>query len=219
MSSEENYINIITRTSNRVKFFNRLKKSIQSQTLDKNLINHIIITDDNDSLKYLEDQDNIILVKKHNTPKTIKPRNINRFFPHNYYFNDLRVLEQLKYGWVIFIDDDDMLYNHNSLEVVYNKTLKLDVNTILYWNIEYLNKRIIPRNLGDFTIKYGDITVSNFCFHSSKYGKIMWDDWAAADFRFIMRLDNLIQNRSFLDDVIIKVDNIGHGLKKDLIAK
>ena len=80
---------IITRTSNRPKYFDLLKKSIRKQNIE---YKHVIVTDDKDSMNYINeynDNHKVIFIDKTKIRRNLNgiPKICNAFMPHNYYFN------------------------------------------------------------------------------------------------------------------------------------
>jgi hypothetical protein len=208
-------INILTRTSNRPNFFNRNVDSVNSQTY-KN-IRHIVSYDNDDDLEYINKHDNLTLVKidknkliqEDDSPNP----NTGKYSPHNLYFNEmLKIVEE---GWVIFLDDDNIFSNDNSLEEI--SKYMLDDDNLIIWQINFVNNLILPPAEYLFTPpKLGSIDSACFSFNIKQLGNIKWDSWKCGDFRFILQIYNKIQNKIIIPRSFINIDNIGSGNKNDL---
>lgn len=100
-------INILTRTSNRPRAFEKNRKSILNQTY-KN-IKHIVCTDDEASVEYIN-QNGIEDFRMMNREKLIeedqsRDPDTGPYSPHNLYLNQM--MNDVHEGWVIYLDDDD----------------------------------------------------------------------------------------------------------------
>ena len=108
-------INVLTRTSNRPLGFQKCHRSIQEQTY-KN-IRHIVSYDDCADLWYLKDLEislvDVSKIKNTDTPKVSVIEN-RVYAPYNLYCNAL--LEVVDDGWILFLDDDDNLYQSKVIE-------------------------------------------------------------------------------------------------------
>ena len=106
---EEPKIWVLTRTSGRPVFFKKCRESLKNQTYQN--WQHVVSVDDDESYKYAEKDDDrkeVVRVKKIN-----KTAEMN--CPYNLYFNDL--IEKVPEGsWMIFLDDDAVIYRNDSLE-------------------------------------------------------------------------------------------------------
>lgn len=207
-------INILTRTSNRPNFFNRNVNSVNSQTY-KN-IRHIVSYDNDDDLEYINKHNNLTLVKidkdklirEDNSPNP----NTGKYSPHNLYFNEmLKVVEE---GWVIFLDDDDLFYDENSLEIIVNNILNDD--TMVIWQMNFINGLILPpTDELKGKPKLGKIGSPCFSFNIKQLGDIKWDGWKCGDFRFIEKIYNKTDKKITIPKILIEINNIGSGNKND----
>jgi glycosyltransferase involved in cell wall biosynthesis len=210
-------INILTRTSNRPIGFKKNVDNIRNQTY-KN-INHIICTDDKNSIQYIEengfkdylflDRNNII--KKDNCPNP----QTGVYSPHNLYFNHM--IKKVTDGWVIYLDDDDTFTDLTIVEKIVDEINKNDEDTLIYWRMIYSNGRTLPVNMGGNSLPIlGGIGGSCFTFHS-KYNNIaMWDSWKCGDYRLICKLHNKIPNKCWIPENFIYVPTQGMGNRKDI---
>lgn len=210
----EPLINIITRTSNRPNGFKRCVESIKNQTY-KN-INHIIITDDINSLGYIKKNgyENPILVNREELIKndTSPKFNTGGYSPHNLYFNEV----EINNGWIIYLDDDDLFNRLDAVEIIVNAIKENDEDTLIYWKMVYSNGRSLPKIIDKSHKPFiGGIGGSCMCFHN-KYKKLaIWDSWKCSDFRVINRLHHGIPKFVFISKKLILVPIAGFGNKKD----
>ncbi len=214
----DNTFNILTRTSNRPNGFDRCYNSIKNQTY-KN-INHIVSYDDDKDLYYLDNYDvSKIKINREEIIKndtSIDPKNPNFWFsPHNLYLNVL--LEHVSDGWIIFLDDDDMLLSDTVIEEINN--FLVDEDTMLIWQMRYPNGMILPNN-SDYKLKkirLGGIGGSCFTFHSKWKNTSEWDAYKCSDYRFLEKIYEKIPNKIWLEKPVIQLNNNGgHGKKVDI---
>jgi glycosyltransferase involved in cell wall biosynthesis len=213
----EPLINIITRTSNRPKGFKINVDNIRNQTY-KN-INHIIITDDVNSEKYIRETgfDNYIKVDREKIIKNDKSVNPNtgRYSPHNLYFNE--VLGYLEDGWVIYLDDDDRFTSKDVVENIVNEINKVDEDTLIYWRMVYSNGRHLPLDMSKNKKPIlGGIGGSCFTFNVKYKHLALWDGWKCSDYRVINKLHNNIPKKHWVPKNFIFVPSAGLGNRKDL---
>lgn len=213
-------INIITRTSNRPKGFERNYISIKNQKYTN--YRHIVLYDNHEDYEnYLRGYSGIDLyfVDREKLIKEYKGPIINdlrNFWPseHNLYCNI--GLELVTEGYIIFLDDDDFLENPQSLSKI---SEVLDPDTLSIWQFQYDNGGKIPRN-PTFTneiFNLGNISSQCFGFHSKWKDVCRWDMYKCADHRFVNCLKNTISKVTYHPMVVVKVPSAGFGLKKDII--
>ena len=171
-TSNHNLINIIVRTSNRPKCFEKNIKSILLQNYD--LIKIYISYDNEFTEKYIDN----ILSKINIDYEKVEVFKSNKEFFYNGYPNE--ILKKVNDGYIIFLDDDDMFLHKNALNYI-NDYLKED--TFLSWN--YLRSdKIIGISKGN--IKSGKVTSCGFCYHSSHKSK--WELKSDGDYHFVKNL-------------------------------
>jgi hypothetical protein len=170
----ENYINICIRTSNRPEYFNLCINSILQQNY-KNY-NIIVCYDKKQSIAYLNKythMDNItIFVPTVSSTKKYK---------FNLYCNDM--MEKVKKGWIMFLDDDDQLTSKNSLKII-NEHMNNN-NDLLIWKFLRPDRLIYPQNPNN--IKLGEIDTTCFLFHSTWKNIAQWEDKQCGDYNFIKK--------------------------------
>lgn len=211
-------INILTRTSNRPKAFSICQDSIKNQTY-KN-IHHIVSYDNyNDYDSYISNYDNITKIKVDrelliNNDKSSNP-NTGPYSPHNLYCNEL--LNSVEDGYIMFLDDDTMLINDSVIEEI---VPHLSEDNIVIWKIKFPinhNNLIVPRDNEKFTgPTLFDIDTACFMVHIKHAKKFKWDSWKCADFRYIKKLCNEINNVKWLNKVMVQLNGVGYGNRKDI---
>jgi glycosyltransferase involved in cell wall biosynthesis len=211
-------INIITRTSNRPNGFDRNYCSIKNQTY-KN-INHIVIYDNHsDFEKYLFKYDNITtkwVDRDKLKTNYMGPHFLGKFFwpsYHNLYFNP--ILKTIDEGWIIFLDDDDYLFDKDSVQKIVNHLQ--DEDTLYIWKMLSNGNIIIPKEIA-FKMKkieLGNIGNNCFTFHSKWSKETQWDAFKCADFRFVKTLSEKIPKQEWIDEILMVVPSSGFGKRID----
>lgn len=212
-------INILTRTSNRPKGFEVCAKSISNQTY-KNL-KHIVSYDNQEDLSYINNFENIIKIKIDKEQIIINDKSLKMdnpafwFSPHNLYCNEL--IDSVEDGWIMFLDDDDMLIDNKVLEEI---SLNIEnEDTILIWQMKYPTGRLLPdeQSFINKTIRLGGIGSPCFLFHSKWKNEARWDAYKCGDFRFLEQLYNKIPNKKWIKKPFIQLNNNGGlGKKQDI---
>ena len=212
-------INIITRTSGRPIGFEKNRESVLNQTYEN--INHIVLTDDAESIKYLRKLDvDYIFIDRDEIIKAIPEPNINPkgttlFLPHNLYLN--KIIKTINDGWIFYLDDDDHLADKLVIENIVKNITPDD--ELLYWKMRFPDGNILP----DAECFNGKrplaCRIGGCCHgvHSARKDYIKWDSWNMSDYRVMKRLDDAIPNKKWLDIIAVNKGNHGgHGNKKDI---
>jgi len=207
-------VNILTRTSSRPKYFKNCIESIKNQTYSN--INHIISVDDDESEIYVKQYtSNYIRVKKYtgDIPK-MKDR---KAAPYNLYLNDLR--KQVKDGWIMFLDDDDMFLENNAIEEIINAVRNED--DLVFWKVRFPNRIIPPDALFDQRkIALNHFSMIGFMYHKIHDDKAQFDYLSGGDYFYISQLGPKIPNSIWMDKIYtgIQRNNTmgGFGRKDDL---
>lgn len=215
LKEEQILINILTRTSKRPLGFENCHKSIINQTY-KN-IKHIVSYEDDKDLQYLNKYD----IQKVKVDKYKGEKQINvdgyLFAPYNSYCNSL--LNNVKEGWILFLDDDDNLLHNKVIEELVTEIKKNDECTMFIWKMRYPDGNTIPSNK---YFKYKKIEINNIgtpcILFNSKYKSITtWDNFKGSDFRFIKKLFEEIPNKIWLKRTYIQINNFGdYGNRNDI---
>lgn len=216
-NKNEVIFNIITRTSNRPNYFIQCQESISKQiNLNDISINKFITFDDENDLsnyieKFARDNKNVTVIE------VTKPIRKNRqHFPYNLYLNE--VFPHIKTGWNIILNDDTYFNNDNALSIISNKIIENGINNTNYlylWNCNKLGK-VCPKASSGF--KQGDIHLSCFAFHSSKYDKALFPNKNCQKLEDELHIvNNLLSTLKcvFINETLTATDNFGDGLRKD----
>ncbi|MCY2687848.1 glycosyltransferase family 2 protein [Salinimicrobium sp. TH3] len=213
---EKPVINILTRTSGRPRGFAKCRESIENQTYKK--VRHLVSYDSVADLDYLV-RDDIEKIKV--TNQTVAAELIQsldlEYKPYNLYCNEL--LAKVEEGWVLFLDDDDMLTNNQVLEDIFKAIRKGDEDTIFFWFTRFPNGALFPstENFKKRTIKLQQMDTACFMFHSKYKGSATWDCWKAADFRFVKELSEIIPNQKWIPKALTQKNNFGdQGRRNDI---
>tara|TARA_R110000772_G_scaffold163069_1_gene274190 strand:- start:490 stop:1122 length:633 start_codon:yes stop_codon:yes gene_type:complete len=209
-------INVITRTHNRPNGYKQNKDMLVKNGLNIltpfNGVNHIVITDDENSVNYI-DGDYVFMEKKiePTTPKAIGAVN---WRPYNLYFNQIK--HKLKEGWIMYVDDDDRLYDETTLYKILDIIDKNNEDTLIYFQMEYSNGNRLPVDNWNGIPRINQIGGSCFIFHTKYYDDAVWDEWSGGDFRVIEKLNNIIPNKIFIQKPMVYINSIGGGRRQDI---
>lgn len=179
--------NILIRTSDRPGFFKKCIESVLNQTY-KGKVNIYVTCDTQNTLNY---------VTKYKNINIIKVKKIEKEYWFNLYCNIL--LDIVKDGWMIFLDDDDMFITDNALDII-SSNISSEFDLII-WNYLRPDKIISPNN--NFVM--GEIDTTCFCFHSKHKNKSKWIDRRGGDFYFYKKLDeNVNFKKQFINLSLVK---------------
>jgi len=127
-------------------------------------------------------------------------------FPYNVYM--IKAERFVKDGWIIYVDDDDSLYNEHSLEILVNNIIKFDEDTI-HWmrtyndNGKITEEYVMGHLSNDFPPALNLICSSNFCFHSKWLPYTAWETWRGDDYRTASSLAEVISKNNSIMEVIV----------------
>jgi glycosyltransferase involved in cell wall biosynthesis len=207
-------INILIRTSGRPNYFNKCMESIYNQKY-KNW-NILVGVDDPNTLNYTQKHKCIeILYDYSKVLIPDPPNNIDYGIPFkfNLYLNDLQ--NKVNDGFIIYLDDDDSLYDSDSL-LKLTDVIKTNDDFIM-WRVKFPN-RLVPsdNNFGNPPV-LKDISGIGYSFHVKN--KEMWEPYKRGDYRIAKKLYNKLSNTVFCDVIITKLQREtedGMGKKDDL---
>lgn len=209
-------INILTRTSKRPNYFKSCVESISQQTY-KN-INHIVASDDKDSLEY---------VKLYNIdplyidPKKYKHNNYKLFDYQkvgsrgespawwNSYFNDMYSF--LKEGWVMYLDDDDSFSYSDSLEVITPHLT--NPSNLIFWKVQFPGYTIPRKNSPSLQTnppQPANISSIGLMFHTQYIDHAYWEPWGGGDYRLATNLWNIIPNKIEINHTLTHIQDTPH---------
>lgn len=199
ITSCNTHFNILIRTSNRHFEFKRCLKSIYDQKY--NNITLIISYDNDETIEYIKNEnisfDHIFL--------DIRNHNISKFrYYQNLYCNYL--LQYVKNGWVLFLDDDDEIISPNTLHKINNYIQKTNIkedNLLIFHN--YRNDKILKIKDKNNPI-CGEVAISSYIFHS-KYNNIsLFNNNSNGDFHFFEKIFKILKP-VFCDYPIVKINH------------
>lgn len=159
-------LNVITRTFKRPQSFKKCRESVTSQTYPN--MNHIVGSE----------------VKCTYFPQAIQlKKKTGKWLPWNLHMNDLG--EQVKTGWVMYLDDDDMFLTKNAADEIMKEATNEDF--LLLWRVK-LGNVIVPGNkyFGK-EIRAGQISGIGFAFHR-KHLPVPWEARRMGDYHVISTL-------------------------------
>ena len=209
-------INILIRTSGRPNYFKNCIQSIYDQTYRN--WNIIVGVDDLNSKKYVQPE-KCTLVEYDYTQYNflVKPvgDEYGKEFIFNLYINDL--YNYVKPGYILILDDDDVLYGPNSLKKMTSGIY--DNQTLVFWRVKFTN-RLVPsdNNFGGPPV-LRDIDSCGFLFPSSY--KIKWEPYKRGDYRVSRDLYKLVPNKLYINEILTKIqrsDGGGNGRRDDLVV-
>ncbi|WNH09630.1 hypothetical protein [Thalassobellus suaedae] len=134
------------------------------------------------------------------------------YSPHNLYCNELlNEVNEVNEGWIMFLDDDDMLAHKNVLIEIAHQIKKLNEDTLLIWQMRFPDGRTLP-SLGLLRkkqIKLHHIGSPCFMFHSKYKTHVTWDSWKCADYRFVKQLSEEIPHMKCIGKTYVLLNNMG----------
>ena len=185
-------INILVRNTYRPQAFKKCISSILSQTNQNFKV--IMCYDDERCLEYLEEY------RGDNRIEIFKAGNVNRdeLAFYNLYCNEL--LERVTEGWIMFLDDDDMLASKKALDMISDQ--QFGTNSLIFWKFCRPDMLVYP-DIDE--LAQDTIASSGYCFHSNHKHLSKWKTGQRGDYAFI---EGLIKsrhfNRYFIDSVLTK---------------
>lgn len=211
-------INVLIRTSNRPRFFKECFNSIREQTYRN--IHTIVSFDNSETFEYLKtyDTDVILEVKGNNRiqgSQFFYPGYNADPFPANLYLN--KMLKFCKPGYVLFLDDDNILSSPKSLQVIINHiSAQLPM---LLWRVEFPSHLVPTNNYFGQEPKPTQIDLGGFAFHTDYIEHCVFDGYTYTDFRAAHNLFMRISDKVFINQTLVSLqDKPGHGLRQDKIS-
>ena len=191
---KEELINVLIRTSNRPEYFQKCIQSILEQKYENYRI--IICYDKEESLSYLKEFENDSRITYF--PISVDSKEKYRF---NLYCNIL--MDNVEEGWIMFLDDDDMLCHDKVLSVI-NDHLS-DKNSLYLWKFLRPDKVIYPKDVNN--IQLGEIDTTSVCFHNIHKMKSRWPDRQCGDYTFLSGLEPFLSPHT-MDFILTRtIDN------------
>lgn len=207
-------IAVITRTSNRPKYFSRCYNSVVNMSA---VTSHHVLYDSPNDVSYLNDKKVIShYIDKSKFSSYNEPAPLSARPPmlslHNLYFNE--VYDKIKEPWVYHLDDDNYL-----IPTSFNKILpylKSNADLIICAINHFTGT--LPR-YNDFKIKkirVGGIDTGCFFVKNDLIKKVKWDGWKCGDFRVIEQCSKLSKKTIWLDIPVMSMDKQNLGNRIDL---
>jgi len=195
----DNTFNILIRTSNREKLFNRCIDSVRSQTFKD--INILVSADDQTTAAYVR--------KAGIEPVMVKKIIRNSVFtaPWNAYLNDL--ISRVKGGWIMILDDDDLLAGKDVIRDLVSQ-LK-DDNRIYFIRMKWPTGRVIPSEMHFMNrqIVVKDIGMPCFVFHAKHKHKMAFQPIKQGDYHFLSRFTGIVKKQTWINMVVTLIGNTG----------
>lgn len=208
-------INILTRTSNRKNGFKVCAMSVKGQSYDNIL--HIVCYDNVDDLGYIDlyDVQKVKVDRQWLIDNDTEEKSNDWHSPHNLYCNVL--MDQVKDGYIMFLDDDDMLISDGAIERIVENIV--DEDTILIWRMRCFNGSLLPSDeyFSNEDLRLGNIGSPCFLFHCKWKDYFRWDAYKCGDFRFLEKLYGKIPKHKWVNEPFVQLNNEGSfGGKLDL---
>ena len=220
----EPVINIITRTRNRPKYFGMCAGSIKAQTYSN--IHHVVTYQVDEDLEYINYHKipNTTTIKVPNLTKdmdlsTYKDNIHITHAPYNTFFNTAH--KHIKEGWVMYVDDDDMLTYANSIELLVSEIQKHDTDTKHMWKVQFPGYHIpaddwFKEYQNNKPLQCGQISGIGVLFHSSNIDKVIWHEWACGDYFAFKGLEETHPKRNMINATLTRLQTQpGKGLTQD----
>ena len=217
-------INIITRTRNRPNYFKRCVESLNLQTY--NNIHHIVTYQVEEDLEYINNFgfNNTTPVK---VPNIIKDESLFNMIeghkvyhaPYNSFFNEAH--KYIKEGWVMYLDDDDMLTFANTIEKLVEEINNYDMDTKHLWRVQFPTY-LIPHDKEFNEYKNGSplkccqISAIGLMYHSNHLDKINFHEWSLGDYFAFKGLDEKLPKRNMINHPLTRLQTQpGFGKRQD----
>ena len=205
-----NKINILIRNTYRPNYFKKCIDSILNQDYENYKV--IISYDDDDCLEYLEQYKNNPKIEIFKVTEVDKSQKVF----YNLYCNQL--LDKVQDGWVMFLDDDDIISPNKYTFHNINNNLNNE-NNMLFWKVKFPNHLIYPNNINK--IEEGKFSGIGFCFNSKFKQLARWNGKRCGDYNFIKELleNKKDFNRIFINKVLTGVqhtDKMGLSGKREV---
>lgn len=208
-------IAVITRTSNRPKYFERCYNSVLGQPLIKS---YHVIYDNLDDEKYLNSKNLIkhyIDVSKiqynEPAPKSATPP---KLCLHNLYFN-YGTYNAIQESWVYHLDDDNFLINNAFMNL--STYLHEDIDLIMLKI--YHQGKIMPseQNFNNHSVSLCDIDTGCFLVKTKIIRNLSWDGWKCSDYRLINKCLEISNKTLWINQIVMRQDHVNNGNRQDYV--
>jgi GT2 family glycosyltransferase len=179
---DKELVNFLVRTSGRPRSFARALRSIASAGLSRYRVLVSVDTDETEEYVRAHGPGVHCVVRHEWSPKE------NRYHaPYNLYMNSL--LEKVEDGWVVFLDDDNVLDSGGGLKRVLAVASRDTTRLYVGRCVNQASGRVIPsaRSFGS-SITMNDFDTLNMVVHSRVARRYLWCDRTGGDFRYAMSI-------------------------------
>ena len=203
-------INIITRTSDNPRQFQRLIKNVRMQWYKE--INHIIIADNASSVEYVKDIAGVVpyYVDREQRYKKYENEPIpkgHRYLPWNTYFNDIE--SELLDGWILYLDSDDILENKSTIQRLMAQIKDEDT---MYTFKTMINGHMIMNTCPPVLNRFSG---GGFIFHTKFFSDDLWPYISGGDFFAATKLFKRINKTKYLDMLVEIAPKAHRGSRQD----
>lgn len=193
-------INIITRTSNRPIYFGECQQSIQIQTYPTELIKRFVTFDDENDLNlYIQSHNGLIAMEVDR-----ETRKSSNHFPYHAYLNTvIKHIHEFCSGWIMILDDDNLLSNAHSLDIIGKKILEdgNDPNNFYIWKCHHGDRIVPSEHTFGKVPKVGDLHISCFAFNYKQAGLVNFETKRGSEAEVIAKLYSQL-NCVWIDNVL-----------------
>lgn len=208
-------INIIVRTHKRPAAFRTCIESILKQTYENINIYVGVENDDSQTMGYVMEyaSDRLHVVRYDRISTEIdKPANIidyeyGKWFPFNKYLDLIGA--EIKAGFVMYLDDDDMLSDEKSVERIAD--VIVSENDLIFWRVRLAIDKVVPNDASWFHMCRGNEPVAyhvsgiGFGFHYKFLCDIEWGYWTIGDYRVSKKLFQLCNKTILINAILSQV--------------
>ena len=168
--------------------------------------------DDPRCLEYLEEY------RSHTQISVLKAPDLDKSVPFFYNLYSNFLINQVSAGWIVFLDDDDMLTEEHSLLRV-AQTIKSN-DDFIFWKVKVGQSTVYPTDLQKPA--FAQIASIGFCFHSehskvrsSKGGRVRWYAKQGADYSYVSEVLQFYPhfNRKLIPEVLAATQHRAPGLR------
>jgi len=204
-------VNILVRTSKRPNYFETCMQSIYSQSYPA--IRILVSCDNEETFSYLKKYQGIevVRVKPNTGPCEPLPDDYpydSYRFPANLHLNAL--MDQVKDGFIMFLDDDDLLLHPGALKAIVSHISSKD--DLLFWRVRFPGRDLPEDKFFGKEPVYAHISGIGFAFHSGYIPFATWDGWSGCDYRVASRLYRKVPRKKFIDMTLTGLQrNYRHG--------
>jgi hypothetical protein len=210
-------VNVLVRTSNRPRFFEKCYKSIRSQYYRN--INLIVSCDDKETRQYVSSYaiDTIVGFKRSEETEAVKkvfvPENPSKPFPANEYFNEM--MDKTNEGFIIYLDDDDIFTCPEAVSTIVEQIDHED--QMIFWRVQFPGYLVPDDKYFGKPPVCCQIDTASFAFHTRYKRFALWDAFSLGDFRTALSLFLRIPEKIYINKALTALQSKpGLGKRKDL---